>query len=233
MTTAPHDVGDQYAYAITILNTGGNSDSSTLTVNLPAQTSYNGAIIDRGPGCSASGQTVTCPLDFFNFGLQTTVTIGAKVNALGTLVMSTAINSSPGEANPSDGVVTVSLNLTGSSPAPPAAFTPPTVPGKPQQTIQAVKFATLAFSKPKTIHLSVAHPSLGLAVKASGAATFTIELVNSKGKKLAGWTKHVRAGTTSYSLRLPPGARHAGHDLVVIKETGNPARATRAVDLTA
>ena len=107
------------------------------------------------------------------------------------------------------------------------------MPVKPQQTIQVVKFATLAISKPKTIHLSVAHPSLALAVKASGAATFTIELVNSKGKKLAGWTKHVRAGTAGYSLRLPPGARHAGHDLVVIKETGNPTRVTRAVALTA
>jgi hypothetical protein len=127
----------------------------------------------------------------------------------------------------------VSLNLTGSSPAPPAPFTPPTVPVKPPPTIQAVKVAALSISKPKRIHLSVAHPSLALSVKASGAATFTIELVNSKGKKLAGWTKHVRAGTTSYSLRLPPGARHAGHDLVVIKETGNPTSATRAVDLAA
>ena len=53
----PHNVGDQYAYEITILNTGANAESATLTVNLPAQTSYNGALVDRGPGCSASGQT--------------------------------------------------------------------------------------------------------------------------------------------------------------------------------
>ena len=232
MTTTPHNVGDQYAYAITILNTGANSDSSTLTVNLPAQTSYNGAIIDRGPGCSASGQTVTCR--------STSSTSGSRrlwsSERRSTLWHAGHVDRDqlePGRGQPIGRSRDRDPESHGLEPG--SARRVHAADGARQAAADdpGRQVATLSISKPKKIHLSVAHPSLGLAVKASGAATFTIELVNSKGKKLAGWTKHVRAGTTPYSLRLPPGARHAGHDLVVIKETGNPTRVTRAVDLTA
>ena len=125
MTQAPAKVGDQFAYVITITNAGTGSSASTLTVNLPAQVTYNGSVVDRGPGCSSSGQTVTCPLDFFPTGLQDTVVIGAKVTATGTLVMTTATSSSPGDTNPTDGNTNVTIQV--GSAAAPAPFTPPTL----------------------------------------------------------------------------------------------------------
>jgi hypothetical protein len=93
----PHAVGDQFNYVLTITNPGNGSASTTLTVNLPAGISYGGSKVDRGPGCSAAGQVVTCPLDFFPAGLSSTVLIGATVTANGTLTMATSTTSSPAD----------------------------------------------------------------------------------------------------------------------------------------
>ncbi len=73
-----------------VTNTGGASNGSSLTVNLPSQVSYQGFHVDRGPGCSASGQTISCNLDFFPPGQSSTVEIGAQVIAIGTATLTTS-----------------------------------------------------------------------------------------------------------------------------------------------
>jgi hypothetical protein len=55
-------------------------------------------------------------------------------------------------------------------------------------------------------------PSLRLTVRLSGATTLVVILRDSKGRKLASWTKHTIRGAHGLILVLPPKARHAGKD---------------------
>ena len=61
-TPTPHTIGDSFAYVATIVNNGGSADDTMLTVNLPAAVTVGATKVDRGPGCTTAGQTVTCPL---------------------------------------------------------------------------------------------------------------------------------------------------------------------------
>jgi Ca2+-binding RTX toxin-like protein len=120
----PRSPGDAFAYVVTLVNNGGGTDSTTLTVSLPGQVSYASAKVDRGPGCSAAGQTITCPLDFFPAGAASTVLINVQVTAAAALIASASVVSSPGDADPGDDVATLTLQLGAVSP-PPAPVTPP------------------------------------------------------------------------------------------------------------
>jgi hypothetical protein len=216
----PHAVGDQFNYVLTVTNPGNGSASTTLVVNLPSQVTYGGFKVDRGPGCSAAGQVVTCPLDFFPAGLSSTVLIGATANANGTLTLTTSTASSPAETKPSDSAVTFTLTI--------GAVTPAPTPSPPQpsrtKTTGAASFATLvviAALKPVSVHGR--RPSLRLSIKASKATGLVFTLLDAKGKPAAHWTRHENAGTTTFVLLLPAKALHPGHEKLKITETGNPA----------
>ena len=230
VTPTPRNAGDQFAYIFTITNAGDGSGASTLMVNLPSQVAYNGSIVDRGPGCSVSGQTLSCPLDFFPSGLQDTVIVGAKVASTGTLVMTSSTSSFPADVNPSDSNTSVTLQV-GTS-AVQAPFVPPSAP-RAKPVPAAIKLPALAFSKLTKILLEVKHPSLALTFEASGGTTLTIELANSRGHNVAGWDKHAHKGRNAYKLVLPLAARHAGHDTLRITEAHSRTRTTLPVTLSA
>ena len=219
VTPAPHAVGDQYAYAITLTNAGQTSGSTTLTVNLPAQTAYNGSVIDRGPGCSASGQTVTCPLDFFPAGLQTTVLVGARVTAAGPLVMTASTASSPADANPGDSAATVTLEIVGL--IPPVSFTP---------TPLSPPVAVFAITRPKPVVLHRKPRVLTVAVRASAPAKLALTLLDGRGHRLTGWARRAHAGTNTLSLPLPASTR-PGHDTLRIAGTGAAVVKTVAITI--
>jgi len=226
VSPTPQHVGDQYAYVITVQNTGSTSGASTLTVNLPSQVAFNGSITDRGPGCTASGQTVTCPLDFFPAGLQDTVTIGARVAQPGTLVMTTSTSSSPPEIAPDDGVASSTIQIA-AAPAPPT-----TTPAAPRPTRTAARAAVvLSLSRPKPILLSARHPSVALVVTVSKATRLTFDLRDAGGRKLAHWSRRARKGRNAFVLALPPRARHRGHEILRISETGGSRSKTVVLTL--
>jgi hypothetical protein len=231
--SSPHNVGDVYAYVITLVNNGGTSNFTNLTVNLPTQTSYNGSVVDRGPGCTNSGTTVTCSLDFFPSDLPSTVIVGAKVNSLGTLVMTTSVTSGPSEANTTDGSVTTTLNLGSSASAPVTApFAPPSSTPK-QKTVSAPSFATFVLEALKPILLHLHKHTFKVTVKTSKATGLTLTLHDKKGNKLGSWHEHAKAGTNTFTLLLPAGARKPGHDTLQITATGNPTSKTLGVTLLA
>jgi hypothetical protein len=200
-------------------------------VNLPSQTSYNGALVDRGPGCNAAGNTVTCSLDFFPGEQTSTVVVGAKVTSLGTLVMSTSVFSNPAELN-SDGSVTTTINLGGSAPAlspsstAPAAAPTPAKPSTPS-------FATLTLYALKPVVLHVRKPSLHVTVKASKPTTLTLTLRDKKGHALASWHEHANAGKNTYTLLLPAKAKKPGRGTLDVFATGNSAPSKQSLLLRA
>jgi probable HAF family extracellular repeat protein len=227
--SSPHNVGDTYAYSINLVNNGGSSNNTTLTVNLPSQTSYNGAVVDRGPGCTSAGTTVTCSLDFFPGGQTSTVIVGAKVNSLGTLVMTTSVTSNPSELN-ADGSVTTTLTLGGAT-APTPSPAPAPTPLPPKSLPQSLATLTLFALKPTLLHTQ--KPSLHLSLKASKATELTLTLRDKKGHTLATWHRHAASGSDTYALLLPAGARKPGHDTLQIDETGNTTHKTLGVTVTA
>jgi hypothetical protein len=230
-TPNPRAVGDVFAYAVSINNTGSGSSSSTLTVILPAQTAYNGAVVDRGPGCSASGQTITCPLDFFPAGMQDTVMVGARVTGTGTLLMSASTQSSPGQSNPADGVASLSLQIGGQV-VPVSPVTPLTPPSRSTSS-NPTSQATFTITRPKTVNLNVKHPNLTVVVTFSKATLLTLTLLDKHGKKLAGWVRHEGAGRHTLTLLLPAKARHKGRETLRVTKTGNAAAQTVGVTIAA
>jgi len=225
----PHNAGDAYAYAISLVNNGGSSSNTTLTVTLPAQTSYNVSVVDRGPGCTSSGQTVTCSLDFFPAGQQSTVIVGARVSSVGTLVMTTSVSSSPGELNTTDGSVTNTLTV-GSSTSPgtpgPSPVTKPPTPSAPS-------FASLVLFALKPVLLPLRTPSLQVKVKASKQTELTLTLVDRTGKKLVTWRVHAKAGVNTLTLVLPARARKAGNATLEVHAAGSPSVGKLRVTLLA
>ncbi len=221
----PHEVGDQFDYELTVTNEGGASNGSTLTVNLPPQVAYEGFHVDRGPGCTASGQTVSCNLDFFPPGQSSTVQIGARVTAAGTATLTTSTFSSPGDYDPTNSAISFPLTIgsTGgpSSPPPPAGVTPTPPP------------ALVELSGLKAILLHLKHPSLTFKVNASGGTALMIELLGKNGKLLASWRKTAGKGTTLFKLLLPPRARRAGKDKLELLRAGMKAPTSYAIMLKA
>jgi hypothetical protein len=230
---SPHGVGDVFAYVVTLHNAGGSSNNTTLTVNLPPQTSYNGALVDRGPGCNAAGTTVTCSLDFFPGDQTSQVVIGAKVTSLGTLVMSTSVFSNPAELN-ADGSVTTTLNLGGSAPAPSFTPTPVSTP-KPSTAPKASTptFATLILGALKPVLLHVRKPSLHVTMTASKATTLTLILRDKKGHALASWHEHAKAGKNTYTLLLPAKAKKTGRGTLEVLAAGSSTPSKQSLLLRA
>jgi hypothetical protein len=74
---------------------------------------------------------------------------------------------------------------------------------------------------PKSVKLHRTHPSLVVTLTASKTTEVTLKLLDSKGNKLASWTKHARAGKNTLTLLLSPIARAARHDKLEIGDTGS------------
>jgi Subtilase family/Domain of unknown function DUF11/Fibronectin type III domain/WD40-like Beta Propeller Repeat len=218
----PRAVGDSFVYTVTVTNQGTNSDGTTLTINLPAGVSYQGSKVDRGPGCTISGQTLACFLDFFPAGAGSTVLVFAQVTSLANLVLTTSVSSSPGEISATDGAVMFTLNLASSGGPPSGSFAPVPPPGTtPSKTSTA---AALSLSGLKTVLLHAKKPSLEFTARVSKTMTLTLTLLDSTGRQLARWTRYARAGSNSFTLLLPSKAKHAGHDVLKVSATGTTAR---------
>jgi Ca2+-binding RTX toxin-like protein len=114
-------VGQGALLIFTLTEQSGTSSNKTdLNVQLSGLT-FTSAVVERGPGCSVSGSTVTCPQDFFpgksSYRVLMTVAVTAlPASAAGSLV------SVPSDSDPSDDKVTWTL-------AAPSALTPTPVSG--------------------------------------------------------------------------------------------------------
>jgi uncharacterized repeat protein (TIGR01451 family) len=117
--SAPQAVGDVLTYRVTLTNNSQSSQSTTLTVDLPAQTTYGGSVVHRGPGCAATGTSVKCPLDFFPGGATSVVLVSGRVDQLGDLTARASVVSSPADGNPADDAATLTVHVgPASAPAP-------------------------------------------------------------------------------------------------------------------
>ncbi len=220
----PHAVGDELTYAVTIVNQGGSSSASTLNVDLPGGVTLVGTRVDRGPGCTASGQSVSCFLDFFPPALSSTVFLSVKVSSLGALVLTTSTSSSPGDANPADSMVTYTIALGTPTPA-----TSTSGGSTGPASLPVVKPAVLQLAAVQLVKLGKHGATLHLRVKLSGHAELLLVLLDSHGRQLVIWRKSVRAGTRVLSLSLPKKARHKGTDRLRLRVVGGKATRTLAV----
>ena len=223
----PHAVGDQFDYSFLVTNQGGASNGTTLTINLPPQVSYQGYHVDRGPGCNASGQTISCNLDFFSPGMSSTVQIGAQITSPGTALLTTSTFSSPQEYNPADSAVTYSLSLgsTSTGPTQPPPAPPPPAPGG-HGTAAAVTVSGLG-----PILLQVKRPTVRFVIHVSKQTTLAIRLVGKNGKVLATWHAKAAKGSSRLKLLLPKDARHRGRDKLEVLAAGAKSPKSWAVTL--
>jgi len=129
---SPSGIGAGFSYVVTLVNDGlQGSGSTTLTVGLPAGVSLVSSMVDRGSGCTAAGQRVTCPLDFFPAGLTQHVILNVIVTSLGALVCTVSTVSVPPDSNPADGSAVLTLNAGASTPVVPAPVPQTTPVSKP------------------------------------------------------------------------------------------------------
>jgi hypothetical protein len=114
----PAVTGDQFDYAVSLYNNSiQGSDKTVLTVNLPKSVQYVGSKTNRGSGCAASGQTVTCNLDWFPGKFGDTVRISVKVMTADDLSASASVWSMPADANTANDTARVSVKLAAGAPA--------------------------------------------------------------------------------------------------------------------
>jgi hypothetical protein len=86
---------------------------------------------------------------------------------------------------------------------------------------------------PKPVSLAAAKPMVTVATTLSKATTLVLVLVNAKGKVVATWTEHAKAGAAKISLVLPAKAQKAGHDTLRITPSGKGKSKTLPVVLKA
>src|SRR5262249_2612623 len=98
------------------------ADSTTLSVVLPEAVSYVSAKVDRGPGCTAAGSTLTCPLGPFATNATSQVSLTVTVKTPGQLVCSASVASVPVDGDLRDNTAFLQ---PGGAPIPP---TPPPAP---------------------------------------------------------------------------------------------------------
>jgi hypothetical protein len=118
----PQTVGDQFDYAVSLVNNSiQGADQTVLTVNLPSDVELVGTRTTRGPGCSASGQALTCDLDFFPGKLADTVRITVRARAATSMTATASLWTLPADSDASNN--TARLTLTVGAAAKPAAST--------------------------------------------------------------------------------------------------------------
>ncbi len=120
-------VGSGVQLVIDVINKGGNADSSTLAIDL-AGVAYGSAQVDRGPGCSGSGSTISCSLDFFPGGTTSRTIVNLTLTSLPATAR-VSVSSSPGDSDPSDNSASWSLSAPPPVPTTPLPITP--VPYQP------------------------------------------------------------------------------------------------------
>lgn len=125
-----------YYATVSTANAGSSSDAR-LDLKLPAGFTVTKTYADRGPGCSGSGQTLTCDVAWISPGVPTHVTVSGTVAQAGALDASATVTSLL-EPDPSSANNTVTLTLQpqatggGGTPAPTlAVMTKPSVAGIP------------------------------------------------------------------------------------------------------
>ncbi len=222
----PHAIGDQFTYIVTVTNEGGASSGSTLSVSLPPQVGYQGFHVDRGPGCSSSGPTLTCNLDFFPPGQTTTVLIGAQVTSTGTATLTTSTYSSPQEYDPTNSEVSFPLTIGSVTPAP-----PPTSGAEPPPARILPVVLKLAGLHATLLHLG--HPSLSFTLNASRTTALTVKLIAKNGKLVGSWRELAHKGKKRYTMLLPARARHAGRVKLELVAAGGSAAMSSSLTLKA
>jgi hypothetical protein len=120
----PHSVGDQFDYRVSLVNNSiQGADQTALTVKLPAGVQYLGSRVDRGPGCTPTGQTLTCNLDFFPGKLTDVVSITVKVVTATELTATASLWTLPGDSNLANNTASATVTFG----AAPAAAAPATL----------------------------------------------------------------------------------------------------------
>ena len=108
-TPAPHIVGTQVTYRLTVSN-DGTADSTAVTVAdaLPLGLGYVSATPTAGT-CSESGGTVTCSLGVIAAGASETVDIVATIMGEGEITNTASASMTGGEADVSDNSASVTI----------------------------------------------------------------------------------------------------------------------------
>ncbi len=149
---SPSGIGVGFSYVVTLINEGvQGSSSTTLTVGLPAGVSYVSSQVDRGSGCTAAGQTLTCPLDFFPAGLTQHVIVNVTVTALGALVCTASAVSVPPDSNPADGSAVLTLNAGSVAPVPSTPVAPTPTATTPDRVTSSAGITDTGNAKANTI----------------------------------------------------------------------------------
>ena len=214
--TTPSTVGTGFPFYITVTNSGGGADEMVLTLNLTGFI-YEGYQAPYGPGCSASGSTVTCPISGFISSQQ--VIVFLQISSLPASVQASVYASGDTDLANNDATWTP---VTAPPPAPAPAPAPSPVASSGGTTGSAARApassvaAVVSAATVKPVVLSSTTPSIALTVEVSKKTTLTLTLLGANGKVLARWRQGAKPGTAKLTLKLPPGARHPGKDTIRI-----------------
>jgi hypothetical protein len=184
--SVPKALGDQFTYAFKLVNNAvSGSDSTVLTVHLPAGVQVDGFQSHRGPGCTLAGLTLTCPLDFFPGKYSDTVYVMVKAIANGDLVASGSVWSTPTDSNAANDTASLTLHV-GAAPA--------NVPPAPARPVRAPKLTTTPCVVPSVVGktLAAAKARLAQASCSTGTVTRTRSNRGTAGRVVA---QSPRAGT--------------------------------------
>lgn len=159
----PAAVGDQVVYRARVYANpaAGPSEHVVAVFTVPAGVQIVSNQVDRGPGCSQSGQTLTCDVGWITPGVDSNVILIGKTASTGVQTLGVHVDASEEQTSTmADNDATVSFRLgadpsTGSgspsNPAPktPPAATTPTVSGAIKVgRILTVKVKLPAFASP-------------------------------------------------------------------------------------
>lgn len=113
--SAGANVGSAAQLVVVVVNRGGSADSAEARITLSGLT-VGAARTERGPGCSAAGSTLTCPLDFFPAGLTSSIVVTATISSLPASAQ-VSVTASPPDGDLSDNSAGWSTGTVSAAPA--------------------------------------------------------------------------------------------------------------------
>ncbi|MCO5316558.1 MAG: DUF11 domain-containing protein [Solirubrobacterales bacterium] len=105
------EAGQNLVYTFKVTNYGPDSvTGATITDTLPAGVTY----VDGAPGCNASGQVVTCTINFLAAGgsAQTGITVKVTDSAANPVRNTAKVTGSPHDPNPGNNTSTIETPVT-------------------------------------------------------------------------------------------------------------------------
>lgn len=118
--------GETFVYSFVVRNKSAAKGSDVaLTFALPQSLELVSTYAERGPGCTASGGQVACPLVYLDGSQSTNVRATMRVRANGPVTTTASVRSSEGDLNAADNQTTYSFTAGPVTPAAPPPATPP------------------------------------------------------------------------------------------------------------